>query len=86
LATNEEVVDSGSVSTNLAKGIQIKIKTFAFPDNCSAVFFDDKLNYNRIANLIVTGGSKNGQVLSKGHGLSFGYTYKNGLKDYHVKH
>jgi hypothetical protein len=45
------------------------------------VHFDVKLDYNRVANLIITGGNKHAKVVSKGYGLSFGYTYKNGLKE-----
>jgi hypothetical protein len=45
------------------------------------VHFDAKLDYKSVANLIVTGGNKHAKVLSKGYGISFGYTYKNGLKE-----
>ena len=40
------------------------------------------MNYNKVVPLIITGGNKHGKVFAKAYGISFTFTYKNGLKDF----
>jgi hypothetical protein len=42
---------------------------------------DDRLNFNKVVPLIITGGNKHSKVSAKVYGISFTFTYKNGLKD-----
>lgn len=81
LAENEEVVDQEKLAKNLAEGKNLQTKTFSFPDNCSAVYLDNKLNSNDVVPLVISGGNKHGKISSRAFGISFEYTYKNGLKD-----
>lgn len=62
LAENEEVIDSAKLAKELDKGLNLQTKTFSFPDNCSTVVLDDRLNYNKVVPLIITGGNKHGKV------------------------
>ena len=80
-AENEEVVDQAKSAKNFAKGKNLETKIFSFPDNCGAVFLDNKLNYKGVVPLVITGGNKHGKISSKAFGISFEYTFKNGLKD-----
>lgn len=81
IAENEEVIDSSKLARDLDKGMNLQTKTFSFPDNCSTAVLDDRLNYNKVVPLIITGGNKHGKVSAKAYGISFTFTYKNGLKD-----
>jgi hypothetical protein len=81
IAENEEVIDSSNLAKDIDKGMHLQTKVFSFPDNCSTAVLDDKLNYNKVVPLIITGGNKHGKVSAKAYGISFTFTYKNGLKD-----
>jgi hypothetical protein len=81
IAENEEVIDTSKLTKDLDKGMNLQTRTFSFPDNCSTAALDDRLNYNKVVPLIITGGNKHGKVSARAYGISFTFTYKNGLKD-----